>query len=73
MRHKKSKVLVVALYVDELLIAGTTKSDITDLKENLFEKFEMKYLGPANVMLGIEIRRDRTKRKIFISQSEYTE
>ena len=32
----------------------------------------MKDLDPANLMLGIEIRRDRTKRKIFISQSEYT-
>ena len=33
----------------------------------------MKYLGLANAMLGIEIRRDRRNRKLFMSQSEYTE
>ncbi len=32
----------------------------------------MKDLGPAKVMLGIEITRDRKNRKLFISQREYT-
>ena len=32
----------------------------------------MKNLGPASVMLGIEIQRDRPNRKLFISQAEYT-
>ena len=31
----------------------------------------MKNLAPANVMLGIEVRRERTNRKLFMSQSEY--
>ena len=71
-RHKDSNVLVIALYVDDLLISGNSKSDIAIIKEELSSRFEMKNLGPANVMLGIEIQRDRPNRKLFISQSEYT-
>ena len=31
----------------------------------------MKDLGAARVMLGIEIKRDRTNRKLIVCQSEY--
>ena len=56
-RHKDSKTLIVALYVDDLLIAGNSKSDIAALKNDLSAMFEIQELGPANVMHGIEIRR----------------
>ena len=68
-RHEE---FIVALYVYDLLIAGNSKSDICALKRGLPDKFEMKDLGPAKVMLGIEIRCDRTERKLFVSQSQYT-
>jgi len=38
----------------------------------LTSQFEMKDLGQARVMLGIEITRDRKNRQLFISQHEYT-
>ena len=31
----------------------------------------MKDLGPARVFLGIEMKRKRNKKQLFISQSEY--
>ena len=71
-RHKASNILIIALYVDDLLISGNSKSEIAIIKKELSSRFEMKNLGPANVMLGIEIRRDRSNRKLFISQTEYT-
>ena len=71
-RHKVSSILIIALYLDDLLIAGNSKSDVAIIKKELSSRFEMKNRGPANVMPGIEIRRDRTNRKLFISQSEYT-
>ena len=64
--------LILALYVDDLLIAGNSKSDISSLKMELLSKFEMKDLGQARVMLGIEIKRSRPKRQVFVSQSQYT-
>ena len=65
--------MVIALYVNDLLIYGNSKSDIAIIKRELSSRFEMKNLGPAHVMLGIEIQRDRPNRKLSISQSEYTE
>ena len=67
-----SSILIIALYEGDLLIAANSKSDIAIVKKELSSRFEMKNLGPANVMLDIEIRRDRTNRKLFTSQSEYT-
>ena len=71
-RHEASTVLVIAQHVDDLLIAGNCKSSIEAIKKELCRKFEMKDLGAARVMLGIEIKRDRTNRKLFVCQSEYT-
>ena len=71
-RHEASNVLIIALYVDDLLISGNSKSDIAIIKKELSSRFEMKNLGPAHIMLGIEIQRDRPNHKLFISQSEYT-
>ncbi len=71
-RHKESNILIIALYVDDLLIAGNSKSDIEAIKAKLSNRFEMKDLGPAKLMLGIEINRDRSSRQLFVSQSNYT-
>ena len=56
-RHTSASLLIISLYVDDLLIAGSRKSEISTLKKELSERFEMKDLGPANVMLRIEIKR----------------
>ena len=71
-RHKASSILIITLYVYDLLIAWNSKSNIAIIENELSSILEMKNLGPANVMLGIEIRRDRTNCNLFISQSEYT-
>jgi len=70
-RHSGSSILLIALYVDDLLIAGSVNSEVQSIKNQLAIRFEMKDLGVARVMLGIEISRDRTNRNLFINQSEY--
>ena len=49
------------------------ENEIATLKGELGKRFEMKDLGPASVILGIEIKRDRQARKLWISQREYTQ
>eukprot|EP00253_Pinus_taeda_P008798 PITA_08798 len=44
-----------------------------DLKTQLSSKFDMKDLGAANYILGIEIKRDREKRKLWLNQRKYVE
>ncbi len=71
-RHNGKDITLICLYVDDLLIAGSNKHDISKIKRELSSRFEMKDLGPATTMLGIEISRDRAARKLFINQQEYT-
>ncbi|GJU92725.1 retrovirus-related pol polyprotein from transposon TNT 1-94 [Tanacetum coccineum] len=47
------------------------KDRISKLKAQLAREFEMKDLGPANKILGMQIHRDRVSRKIWLSQKSY--
>ncbi len=54
-RHQSSGILLIALYVDDLLIAGSSKAEVESIKDKLSHRFEMKNIGNAKVILGIEI------------------
>ena len=55
------------LYVDDILIAAKSKVEIGKLKLQLNEEFEMKDLGEAKKILGMEIQRDRLKGIVGLS------
>ncbi|KAH9716149.1 Integrase catalytic domain-containing protein [Citrus sinensis] len=59
------------LYVDNMLVACKSREEITVLKNLLSFEFEMKDLGSAKKILGMEIKRDRSKGIIFLSQEKY--
>lgn len=63
--------IILLLYVDDMLVAGPNKDRISKLKAQLAREFEMKDLGPANKILGMQIHRDRVSRKIWLSQKSY--
>ena len=58
----------LVLYVDDMLLIGNDKEIIQDLKTQLFSKFDMKDLGAANYILGMEIKRDWAKRMLYLNQ-----
>ncbi|KAG8490587.1 hypothetical protein CXB51_013756 [Gossypium anomalum] len=49
------------------------KGEIRKVKAQLSEEFEMKDLGPAKNILGMEILRDRKTSKLYLSQKGYIE
>ena len=55
------------LYVDDMLIACKSRKVVQDLKASLSREFEMKDLGPARKILGMEIFRDRARRVLHLS------
>ena len=67
------KFLILLLSVDDMLIVGQDASMIGDLKKDLFKAFDMKDLGPARQILGMEITRDRKAKKLWLSQEKYFE
>ncbi|KAK3040932.1 hypothetical protein RJ639_028806 [Escallonia herrerae] len=64
---------IYLLYVDDMLIATKSMSDVNSLKEQLKRKFEMKHLGAAKRILGMEIQRDRPAGILYLSQKRYIE
>lgn len=64
-------VAYLLLYVDDMLIAGADKEVIADIKADLRRDFEMKELGDARRILGMDITRDRVKGELRLQQTEY--
>ena len=65
------KVVYLLLYVDDTLIASGNKSAIQSLKDSLSGEIEMKDLGKASIILGMDITRDRKKGILVLSQEKY--
>jgi hypothetical protein len=65
--------IILLLYVDDMLVAGTNMHDIDVLKKKLANSFAMKDLFAAKKIFGMIITRDRKNRKPTLSQGEYTE
>lgn len=59
------------LYVDDMLLAAKEMAEITKLKKVLSSEFEMKDMGAASRILGIDIKRDRNEGVLYLSQSSY--
>ena len=63
--------MLVAIYVDDLILAGTSIKELEQLKEALSSKYKMKVLGEPKMFLGMEIRRDRDRKLSYLSQRAY--
>ncbi|GKC44436.1 retrovirus-related pol polyprotein from transposon TNT 1-94 [Tanacetum coccineum] len=66
-----SSSIILLLYVDDMLVAGSDMAEIKKLKRQLSQEFEMKDLGPAKQILGMSIIRDKTKGTLRLSQEKY--
>ena len=65
--------IIMLLYVDDMLVAGSNMHDINVVKKKLANTFEMKDLGAAKKFLGMRITRDRKNHNLTLSQGEYIE
>nr|GEZ08426.1 reverse transcriptase domain-containing protein [Tanacetum cinerariifolium] len=63
--------IYLLLYVDDMLIACKSKAEIGSTKSLLKRKFDMKNVEEAKKILGMEIVRDRSRKILRVSQSEY--
>nr|GEV20934.1 retrotransposon protein, putative, Ty1-copia subclass [Tanacetum cinerariifolium] len=63
--------IYLLLYVDDMLIACKSKAEIGSTKSLLKKEFDIKELGEAKKILGMEIVRDRIRKILRVSQSGY--
>ena len=68
-RKTKGSRLLVAVYVDDLLITGSNIDDIQEFKKEMSAKFEMSDLGLLHCYLGIEVI--QTRDGVILKQERY--
>ena len=66
-RLENGSYIILLLYLDDMLVAGSNMQDINVLKKKLSNSFAMKDLGVANKFLGVRITRDRKNHKLTLS------
>jgi hypothetical protein len=67
----QSRDLILALYVDDIVLFARDMQAIRWIKGILNENFNMKDLGPISTILGMRIRRDRMQKALWVDQSHY--
>lgn len=67
------KGLIMAIYVDDLLLTGSSTDQINKAKPALTQKFHMRDLGQSTYYLGMTVTRDRQHCFISLSQKAYLE
>lgn len=68
-----SKYIFLVLYVDDILLASNDIGVLHETKRFLAKNFEMKDLGDASFVLGIQIHRERSRGILGLSQKGYIE
>jgi hypothetical protein len=69
--HGGAQGVILCLYVDDILIFGTSLDVINEVKNFLYQSFNMKHLGEANVILNIKLIKG--ENEITLLQSHYVE
>ena len=64
---------ILVLYIGDMIIASKSMEEINRLKARLSSKFDMKGLGAAKHILGMEIHRDKKNGNLWLSQRKYVE
>ena len=70
-KRTSGKFAILSLYVDHILIAVSDKEFLMDIKRWLSTHFDMQDMGEANYILGVKIKRDRSKKILALSQENY--
>ena len=72
-KRQESKLMIVMVHVDDCTLVASALPLIHGFKTNIAKHVEITDLGELHWILGIEIRRVRENRQIFLSQRSYIE
>jgi hypothetical protein len=65
--------LLLSVHVDDQLIACNSRAALDEFKAKLNKRFECSDGGPVAYFLGFNVFRNRSERKLYISQEHYIE
>ena len=59
MKTQCTNILIVALYVDDIVLTGNNDKMIEEFKKDIVKKYEMSDMGLLRHFLGMEIYQDK--------------
>jgi hypothetical protein len=67
-----SGTIIIAVYVDDILIAGETEKCVAEVKHAIASRFEVTDMGELHYFLGVKIVRDRNNGSVWLGQPAYS-
>ena len=71
LKRSNANTLIVSVYVDDLIVTGSSSTGIEIFKVEMTQEFDMSNLGSLSSYLGIEVKQG--KSFIFLSQTAYAQ
>ena len=70
-----AETIIIAVYVDDILIGGKTDKRITEVKVAVAERFEVKDMGQGELhyFLGVKVVQDLKASTVWLGQPAYSE
>ena len=65
--------LILAVYVGDIVLAGKSEQTIANVKTKLGERFRVKDMGEFHYFLGVNVKQNLETGKIWIGQSFYAQ
>ena len=66
------EVFILAINVDDIILAGENTGNIDDAKKRISEKFDVKDMGKLHHFLGVKVIQNTQTGDIWIGQPNYT-
>ena len=71
-KEEGGEIFTIAVYVDDILLAGKSDQKINEVKQALAELFQMKDMGQLHYFLGVKVIQKPDSKEIWIGQEAYT-
>ena len=68
---EKRGLIILAVYVDDLIIASESENELHDLKKHFASQFKMKDTGELHYCLDVTIEQDHANDCIWMHQQQY--
>ena len=65
----EGELFIIAVYVDDILLAGKSDKRTKEVKRALSAQFEVKDLGDLHYLLGVAVNQNHAEKSICIGQS----
>ena len=72
-RRAGGDIMYIGVYVDDIILAGGSVTQLEEIKRDLSQEFDIKDLGKLQYFLGMKVVQDEGSRSIWIGQPAYAE